>query len=218
MDQLIVVLGTLGVYFAIVLVLAVSVESLLDLVKLRGWLRSRISPEQAMKSVAQWIPADAAGEGSIINKAVAQRIAIANFVTEFQGKEKEITEQIEKVTNMADQTLKAMGLKESLGDAEKQLVAALDAVNKKYLATEQRRIGLLRVISAVIGIVIALALQINTFDYLSPLIPSAAQEYLASPLARLGGMALTGLAASAGSSFWHDRLDQVRALKEAARQ
>ncbi len=218
MDQLIAVLGTLGVYFAIVLVLAVAVESLLDLVKLGGWLRSRISPEQAMKSVAQWIPADAAGGASMINKAAAQRIAIANFVSEFQVKEQEITNQIKKVTDITDQTLKAIGLEGSLSDAEKQLAAALDAVNKKYLATEQRRISWLRVISAAIGIVIALALQINTFDYLSTLVPSAAQEYLASPLAQLGGMALTGLAASAGSSFWHDRLDQLRALKEAARQ
>jgi hypothetical protein len=31
-------------------------------------------------------------------------------------------------------------------------------------------------------------------------------------------MALTGFASSAGSSFWHDQLDRVRAVKEAARK
>ena len=95
MDQLIAVLGTLGVYFAIVLVLAVAVESLLDLVKLGGWLRSRISPEQAMKSVTEWIPVDAAGGASTINKAAAQRVAIVNLVSDLQVKAEEITAQMD---------------------------------------------------------------------------------------------------------------------------
>jgi accessory colonization factor AcfC len=33
-----------------------------------------------------------------------------------------------------------------------------------------------------------------------------------------GGMILTGLASSAGSSFWHDMLGRARNLKDAVKQ
>jgi hypothetical protein len=41
---------------------------------------------------------------------------------------------------------------------------------------------------------------------------------LATSTGHYSGMVISGLAASAGSSFWHDQLGRMRAIKEAAHQ
>jgi len=83
---------------------------------------------------------------------------------------------------------------------------------------ERTRITILRLLSALIGIMIAIFLKINTFEILGGLFPTEVQQTLAIPVAQYGGMVLTGLAASAGSNFWHDQLGKLRAIKNAANQ
>ena len=69
-----------------------------------------------------------------------------------------------------------------------------------------------------IGIVIAFILQINTFEILGSLFSDEITQSLATPLGQIGGVVLTGLAASAGSSFWHDMLGRVRNLKDTVQK
>lgn len=214
MEPLINALGVLGAYFAVLLVLSVAVESLLDLVKLGGLLRARISPEQAMKDIKDWLP-----PGS--NKAAVQVAAITNMVSEFQVQGEKIEDAFKKVKSLTDNTANALGLGGQVQDTEKQLAAALYEIRKKYEDDEARRIGVLRVLAAVLGIVIAIPLGIDTFNLLAALFPKPFLDFLngGTPLAsitHLGGMLLSGFAASAGSSFWHDQLARVRAAKEAA--
>lgn len=94
------------------------------------------------------------------------------------------------------------------------LVLKIAALRRKYALDEKHRITLLCVTSAVIGIGIAVMLRIDTFDILGVLFPPDVQAILTQPNAQLGGMIITGLAASAGSSFWHDMLGRVRKLKD----
>ena len=91
-------------------------------------------------------------------------------------------------------------------------------LRNRYEINERTRITILRVLSAVIGIAIAVFLQINTFEMLGGLFPEDVQQALSAQVAQVGGMVLTGLAASAGSGFWHDQLGRLRAVKNAASQ
>ena len=65
---------------------------------------------------------------------------------------------------------------------------------------------------------IAFFLHINTFEILGSLFSSQITQSLASPAGQYGGIILTGLAASAGSSYWHDMLGRVRNIKESVKQ
>ncbi len=216
MDQIINVLGTLGAYFAIVLVLAVAVESILDTVKLGGLLRSRISPEQAMQDVTAWLP-----DSEVKKKA--QVAAITNMVSQFQISAEQIEKQVKAASDIGQKIAAAVGLGNAASEVETRLAATLLAVRQKYAEDEARRVSTLRLLSALCGIPLAMVMQIDTFEMLASLFPQGFQNFLhagtnLASVAHYGGMALTGFAASAGSSFWHDQLDRVRAAKEAARK
>jgi hypothetical protein len=194
MDNLINALGTLGAYFAILLVLAVAVETILDpFTAIFGSLKKKVNPEDLMKDLKEW------GSQNTPHDQIVQNV----FKT--MKAAKAVTKAAETIT--ADQALD-----------DQKLLAELQAMRDHYANNEQKRIVILRVVSAVIGIAIALLLHIDTFALLADLLPKDAQSALALPLVQLGGMVLTGLAASAGSSFWHDQLGKVRAVKEAAQQ
>jgi len=128
-----------------------------------------------------------------------------------------------------------------------QVILALD---RQHYLTEVRRQRLLRAVTVVIGVALAVIVRVDSLDLLRPLfsrLPEALFDgeghalTLASILEKqLGwvvagwwgsvrwlftwleaatpGMLLSGLAASAGSSFWHDQLDRLRAAKKTTEQ
>ena len=217
MESFIGILSVLGAFFAVLLVLAVSVETILDLFKLTGLLRARISPEQTMKDIAGWISDDK----EIQSKSKV--MAINNLLQEFKVKSDKITAQANILKDFATESSGILGVKEALNDAEQKFIVKLAAIRKEYELHEGRRVALLRVLSAGIGITIAFVLAIDAIQLLSDILPTKLRtfvndpKYLSSWLS-YGGIALTGFAASAGSSFWHDQLDRVRALKESVRK
>jgi hypothetical protein len=97
---------------------------------------------------------------------------------------------------------------------------------------ETSRLRILRVMSIVVGLVIAYALQIDVLSLLSEAFPDVLNQlnwtivsgetlhawrgWLPADKAITVGIVLTGFAASAGSAFWHDRLDQLQASKKGA--
>ncbi len=106
-------------------------------------------------------------------------------------------------------------------------------IERRDKSESGRRIQLLRLVSVIIGIYLAYFLHIDSADLLSDLIPSADQflsfrllatdspliswmgSIFDSPLHDLtGGIVLTGLAASAGSGFWHDQLSRLQNVKK----
>jgi hypothetical protein len=211
MDNLVNVLGILGAYFAVLLVLAVSVETILDpFTILIKPLRKKVSPEDAIKDIKEWLPDK--------SKAQTNAIAIANFVKEFNTEKKNITDRVNEIGAIANDTVKALGIAKQAAEAQKQLAIRIFAIRSKYSLDEEKRIVFVRMLSAFVGIVLALILQIDTFQLLSGLFGKEALQILFTPVAHIGGMLLTGFAASAGSSFWHDQLVTVRATKEEARR
>ena len=97
---------------------------------------------------------------------------------------------------------------------------------------ETSRLRILRVMSIAVGLVIAYALQIDVLSLLGEAFPDvlnqlnwtivsgetmhAWRSWLPADKAITVGIILTAFAASAGSAFWHDRLDQLQASKKGA--
>jgi hypothetical protein len=128
--------------------------------------------------------------------------------------EDELIDSVQDLKQVADDAIQSLGQDSRVTQAQKDLALKFAALRRKYVLDERHRITLLRITSALIGIAIAIMIQIDTFDILGVLFPPDVQKLLTQPNAQIGGMVITGLAASAGSSFWHDMLGRVRNLKD----
>jgi len=217
MEDLANILGIVGTYFAVLLVLAVAIETVIEPIKFFKGLRKKISPEQALKDVKEWLP-----EGST---ADASAISIANIISEYE-KEKDEFETLGN--NLKARSAKAMKdfgmsdeeIKKLTDTGNQKLAIMLAEVRKRYAANEEMRIIWLRLLSGILGLAIAYLLQLDTFVLLGELTADFLEGLSANwkPVVHIFGIFITGVAASAGSSFWHDQLGRVRAIKETAKQ
>lgn len=205
-----VVLGVLGAYFAILLVLSVSVETILEPFSFLKGLQKQANPDDVLKSIEEWLP-----EGS---GAAAKVIAIQSIAKSTRTDIDKLDRTAKAQVATAVATLTQLGLETKVDLARKEIAIKLSTLREKYASSEKQRVTLLRLLSAIIGIVIAFLLHINTFEILGSLFSSQITQSLASPAGQYGGIILTGLAASAGSSYWHDMLGRVRNIKESVKQ
>lgn len=204
------VLGVLGAYFAILLVLSVSVETILEPFSFFRGLQKQVNPDDVVKSVQEWLP-EGSGEA-------AKVVAIQTVAEKTRLDMNELNRMAKNVADSAVKTLEELGVEEQVNIARKEAAIKLTILRERYAASTKQRITLLRTLSAAIGIVIAFALQINTFDILGSFFSPQVAAALNTPAGQIGGTVITGLAASAGSSFWHDMLGRVRNLKDTAKQ
>ena len=210
LDGFTIVLGVLGAYFAILLVLSVSVETLLEPFTWFRGLRKQASPDEVLASVQEWLP-----DGSEEAKKV---VAIQTFASQTKTNMQEIDKSGKALREDAVKALTEMGLEEQVNSVQKDIALKLATLRQKHASVEKSRITTLRVVSALIGVLIAFAMQINTFELLGVLFPDDVIASLNTRVGHIGGMIATGLAASAGSSFWHDMLGRVRNLKNLSEQ
>jgi len=204
------VLGVLGAYFAILLVLSVSVETILEPFSLFKGLQKQANPDDVVKAVQEWLP-EGSGEA-------AKVVAIESYVAKANVSMAELDKIAETQAASVEKTLKKMGLDKEVDVEKKKVAIKLAALREKYAASQRQRITILRTLSGVIGILIAFALQINTFDILGSFFSEEVMSSLNSQWGHVGGTIITGLAASAGSSFWHDMLGRVRNVKDTVKQ
>jgi hypothetical protein len=204
------VIGVLGAYFAILLVLAVSVETILESFTFIKGLQKSVNPDDVLKSVEEWLP-EGSGEA-------AKVVAIQTYASKAKVDMEKLDKTAKDLTASAVETLKQLGFESQVNSAEKEIAIKLATLREQYSANQKRRITILRTLSAVVGIVIATVLQINTFDIIGSLFSDNIMQTLNTPLGYSGGIVLTGLAASAGSSFWHDMLGRARNIKETVKQ
>jgi len=204
------VLGVLGAYFAILLVLSVSVETILEPFSFLKGLQKQANPDDVVKAVREWLP-EGSGEA-------AKVVAIQAYAEKARVDMAELDRIAKAQATAAEETLKQLGLEEQVDTVKKEIAIKLSALREKYAASQRQRITILRTLSAVIGIIIAFALQINTFDILGSFFSADVMTSLNSQWGHIGGIVLTGLAASAGSSFWHDMLGRVRNIKDTVKQ
>lgn len=204
-----VVLGVLGAYFAILLVLSVSVETLLEPISslpiFKG-LQKIASPDDVLKDVQEWLP-----EGS---DEAAKVVAIQAYAEKAKIDLAELEANAKSVSGNAVKTLSEMGYDPQMDTIHQEVAIKFSALKEKYAASKKQRITILRTLSAVVGLIIAFALQLNSFDILGELFSSEVQASLNTPVGITGGIILTGLASSAGSSFWHDMIGRARNIKD----
>ena len=204
------ILGILGAYFAVVLVMAVSVETILEPFTSLPWLSKKLNPDDILNDIKEWLP-----EGSALS---AKAKAVENLTKDARMTEGQLLDSVSDLKQITDEATKSLGLDVEMNKLRTDLALKLAALRRKYAVSEKQRITMLRVLSAVIGITIAVLLKIDTFDILGVLFPPSVQALLTQEGAQIGGMVITGLAASAGSSFWHDMLGRVRNLKDTVAQ
>ena len=200
------ILGILGAYFAVLLVMSVSVETILEPFTSLPWLRKKLDPDDILKDIKEWLPT-----GSELD---AQVTAIQSLTTDAKKTEDQLLQGVQDLKQVADDALQSLGPRSKVTQAQKDLALKFASLRRNYALNEKHRISLLRILSAVIGIGIAIMLRVDTFDILGVLFPPQVRAILTQQNAQIGGMLITGLAASAGSSFWHDMLGRVRNLKD----
>jgi hypothetical protein len=94
----------------------------------------------------------------------------------------------------------------------------------RHQREESRRSGALKVVSFVVGVILAYYLKIDAFDFLRGSILSSAtiskinRVVLVPGTHFTVGILLTGMAATAGSAFWHEQLDRLQSTKRRAEQ
>ncbi|NJC96665.1 MAG: hypothetical protein FIB03_10080 [Anaerolineae bacterium] len=204
------VLGVLGAYFAILLVLSVSVETILEPFTFFRGLQKQANPDDVVRAVQEWLP-EGSGEA-------AKVVAIQTYAEKARVDLEELDRVAKAQAASAEETLKKLGLEEQVDTVKKEIAIKLSTLRERYAASQRQRITLLRTLSAVIGIILAFALQIDTFTILGSFFSANVLEMLNTQWGHIGGIILTGLAASAGSSFWHDMLGRVRNIKDTVKQ
>ena len=209
-DNIATIIGILGAYFAIVFVLSVSVETILEPFTSLPWLRKKLDPDEILKDVKQWLPSG--------SDADAKVTAIQTLTADAKKTEDQLIQSVGDLKQVADEAIQVLGPDSIITQAQRDLALKFAALRRNYALSEKHRITLLRFISAVIGMVITIMLRIDTFDIIGVLLPTDVRDILTQPNAQLGGMLVTGLAASAGSSFWHDMLGRVRNLKDVVQE
>jgi len=193
MDQVANAIAVIGAYFALMAVLAVSVEAVIGWFKVPlPWLQGNPSPDEVLNEVKGWLTTDE-------QKSLPDRVIALN------------------------KSLKAIGQVELTQTATvSDIVAAIGQASTVLDQQERVRLAVIRLMAIVLGIGLAALFQTDTLQVLAPLSQTAQatwQATLGPGNAHLVGLALSGLAASAGSSFWHDqsvRLRQLKGVSEAA--
>lgn len=201
-------LALLGILFLMFLVLAASVEVVMEV--FRGalesigvtWAKSKVSLDDALALASEFAPND---------KDLNTKLQAVKSVAE--QLEKTAAEKINSIKNIETQ------LRGSITDEQAaQIAAQINAVACEVKAELQRnerlKMFILRGGAAIFGCLLVSQTDFYVFQILAE--NPHAKEYLSSLKglkAEWINVLVGGLAAAAGSSYWHDKLDKVRKLK-----
>ena len=198
----------LGLLFFMFLVLAASVEVILEI--FRGslevvglkWAKGKTSLDDALKLATEFAP-----NNQELNTKLQAVKSAASQIAATTSANKTVLDNIgaKLQTLLPNQDASAIA-------AEINAVASM--VKTDIEASEGRRIFILRFIAAIIGCFLVYSADFYVFRMLAT--APEAKDYLAALKglqAEWVNIAVGGLAAAAGSSYWHDQLDKVRNLK-----
>lgn len=205
-------LGTLAAYFAIMAVLAVGTEVVLDILKLKS-LKKPTSPSDALAELKEWVPKE---KWDDLDHRVRN---MERVIREVDATLAETRYGFARLQSTAKPILDEFGHL-----TPDNVAAVMRDLEARYQALRDNRLAWIRFLSLAIGIAWAVLLQINSLDLLDPVIPDAVAELLGGGDAlwyHAAGLILSGLGASAGSSFWYEqmaRLRQTRQVVDTAEQ
>ena len=201
-------IAQLGLLFFIFLVLAASVEVILEV--FRGvldalgftWAQGKMSLGEALRFASEFSP----NRSELNTKLQAVKSAAQQIPEKTQGR----LDALEVLGEKLQAQLSPRALE--LIAAELNALAAV--VKTDIESSERRRVFILRLAAALLGCGLVYLVDFYVFRMLAN--AQEAQGLLASVnglQAEWINVLVGGLAAAAGSSYWHDKLDKVRAIK-----
>jgi len=205
MENLITLLGLL---FFMFLVLAASVEVILEV--FRGvlerfgvsWAQSKVSLDEALKLASEFAPHNR----DLTTKLEAIK-SVANQVKETSNKSLDTIRNIET-------ELKGVMFDEQGSQIAAKINAVAAEVKNNLAQSERQKVFILRSVAALLGCLIVYLADFHVFRIL--LEDPIGRGYLVSfegLKTEWVNVLVGGLAAAAGSSYWHDKLDKVRKIK-----
>ncbi len=204
-------LELLGMLFFMFLVLSAAVEVILDV--FRGilerigltWIKGKVSLDDALALAAEFAP-----DNSDLNtKLQAVKSATAQLKERASDRLKALEELRQQLT--------AAGTNMNVLAGELHAIAS--SVRLELEQSERQRIFILRSLAAVIGCLLTWQSNFYVFQILSksPKAPDW-MSTLTGLQSQWINILVGGLAAAAGSAYWHDKLDKVRNLKSATQE
>lgn len=199
-------IATLGLLFFLFLVLAAAVEVILEM--FRGvlerfgftWPKGKVTLDEALALAREFAP----DNKELYTKLEAVKTA-AKQLADKAG------EKLAALNAIEAEVEKAGVVPEKLAARLNQVAGSVQAELEK---SERARIFTLRALAAMIGCVLAWQSEFYVFQIL------AADDSARAVIGNIKGLKseflnilVGGLAAAAGSSYWHDKLDKVRSLK-----
>jgi uncharacterized coiled-coil protein SlyX len=195
-------LGTLAAYFAIMAVLAVGTEVVLDILKLKN-LKKPVSPSQSLTDLKEWVPQekwDDLEQRARHMEQVIQEVDTALTQTRYG---------LARLRSQAEPILAKYG--HLTPDNVANVMRELEA---RYQSLSDNRLAWIRLLSLVIGVAWAFILQINSLD---PVVPDTIAHLLGGTNTlwyTIAGLVLSGLGAAAGSSFWYEQMARLRQARQ----
>jgi hypothetical protein len=201
----------LGIIFSMFLVLAAATEVVMEI--FRGalerigltWVRGKVTLDEALALVSEFAPKNA--------DLNAKLEAVKTTAQQLTSKSAEKIKELEDIR----ESLKSAGANTDVLAGKLNAIAI--NVKNDLEQDEHRRIFWLRLIAAIIGCFLTYETNFYVFHVLSQ-IPECKEFF--TGLSRLDqgwiNILVGGFAAAAGSSYWHDQLDKIRNLKNAAAQ
>lgn len=205
MEELLALLGLLLLMF---LVLAASVEVVMEV--FRGvlesfgvtWAKSKISLDDALSLASEFAPDD---------KDLNTKLQAVRSVA--QQLEKKSAEKIRVLAELESRLSDTIP-EDQVAKIAGKINAVASEVKAELQKSERLKIFMLRGLAAVLGCVLVYLSNFYVFQIITE--NPNAQSYL-KPLEGLRetwvNVLVGGMAAAAGSSYWHDKLDKVRKLK-----
>lgn len=201
-------LALLGILFLMFLVLAASVEVIMEV--FRGtlerfgvtWAKSKVSLDDALALASEFAP----DEKDLNTKLQAVK-SVAKQI------EKAAAEKIVSIENLEEQ-LKGSIPEEQTARIAAEINAVASEVKAELQQNERLKNFILRGGAAILGCWLVFLSDFYVFQILAE--SPHTKEYLGSLeglKAEEINILVGGLAAAAGSSYWHDKLDKVRKLK-----
>jgi hypothetical protein len=202
-------LGTLAAYFAIMAVLAVGTEVALDILKIKA-LAKPTSPHQALgefqAELKEWMSKE---DWDNLDQRVEQ---MEQVIRDVDNTLAQTRTGLVRLRRQAEPVLKEI---DKLAPVD--VAPVMRELEVRYQALADNRIAWIRFWSLVVGILWAVILQINSLDLLGPVIPATIANLLGGTDTlwySVAGLALSGLGAAAGSSFWHDQMARLRQARQ----
>ncbi len=200
--------STIGTIVAAFFILSLAVETILDnfrgILALAGItvLKSKLTMDDALAATAEFVRPDSVEYARFSGLAALVKAQAAAADTT-KARCTEIMNALAGAINPAD--------KDAIIERERIWLAEMAApIRAAMERDEEKRVFVLRIISAAIGVVVAWYADINILQ-----ITGTAPG---SPDVAFIGYVLCGLAAAGGSSFWHDQLDRIRNVKQLGQQ